>query len=72
MPSNTDAFLQDLFAQFAGLAGCGGSAHTMSCLRAASTQGLATGGSSTLANLTSALFPFGPIMWFSLPVICSQ
>ncbi|KAF7358178.1 Carboxylic ester hydrolase [Mycena venus] len=62
MPSSTDAFLQDLFAQFAGLAGCGGATDTMSCLRAASTQSLAVGGSSTLANLSSVLFPFGPIM----------
>ncbi|KAJ7259139.1 Alpha/Beta hydrolase protein [Mycena haematopus] len=62
MPSNTDTFVQNLFDQFAGLAGCGGTADIMSCLRAASTQSLAVGGSATLANRTSALFPFGPIL----------
>ncbi|KAJ7066895.1 Alpha/Beta hydrolase protein [Mycena belliarum] len=33
----------------------------MVCLRAAHTKTIATAGSSTLANLTSNLFPFGPI-----------
>ncbi|KAJ7914291.1 Alpha/Beta hydrolase protein [Mycena leptocephala] len=61
MPSNTDSFLEDLFVQFAGLAGCGSATNTMSCLRAAPTNSLALGGSATLANLSSALFPFGPI-----------
>jgi carboxylesterase type B len=41
--------------------GCGSATDTMSCLRAAPTDSLALGGSATLANLTSALFPFGPI-----------
>lgn len=41
--------------------GCGAAADTMSCLRAATTQTLAASGAATLANLTSALFPFGPI-----------
>ncbi|KAF8212843.1 Alpha/Beta hydrolase protein [Mycena galopus ATCC 62051] len=61
-PTNNDAFVQDLFVQFAGLAGCGGSADVMSCLRSASTSSLAFGGSATLANLSSELFPFGPIL----------
>jgi carboxylesterase type B len=34
----------------------------LSCLRAAPTDRLALGGSSTLANRTSALFPLGPIL----------
>ncbi|KAJ7078981.1 Alpha/Beta hydrolase protein [Mycena epipterygia] len=62
MPAHTDAFGEDLLAQFAGLAGCSGTRDTMSCLRSASTEQLAFGGSATLANLTSALFPFGPIL----------
>ncbi|KAJ6536952.1 Alpha/Beta hydrolase protein [Mycena capillaripes] len=62
MPAYTDAFVEDLLAQFAGLAGCGGAIDTMSCLRAASTEQLAFGGSAAHANLTSALFPFGPIL----------
>ncbi|KAJ6454195.1 alpha/beta-hydrolase [Mycena sanguinolenta] len=60
-PDNDDVSVQDLFEQFAGFAGCGGAADVMSCLRAASTQSLASGASLTRANLTSALFPFGPI-----------
>ncbi|KAJ7081727.1 Alpha/Beta hydrolase protein [Mycena epipterygia] len=62
MPAHTDAFVEDLLAQFAGLAGCSGARDTMSCLCSASTEQLAFGGSATLANLTSALFPFGPIL----------
>ncbi|KAJ7105963.1 Alpha/Beta hydrolase protein [Mycena epipterygia] len=62
MPAHTDTFVEDLLAQFAGLAGCSGARDTMSCLRSASTEQLASGGSATLANLTSALFPFGPIL----------
>ncbi|KAJ7683525.1 alpha/beta-hydrolase [Mycena rosella] len=64
LPHYTDAFIEDLFTQFAGLAGCGhidnGSA-TMACLRAAPTNTIATAGRNTLANLTSSLYPFGPI-----------
>ncbi|KAJ7089381.1 Alpha/Beta hydrolase protein [Mycena epipterygia] len=62
MPTHTNTFVEDLLAQFAGLAGCGGARDTMSCLRSASTEQLAFGGSAMLANLTSALFPFGPIL----------
>ncbi|KAJ7080839.1 Alpha/Beta hydrolase protein [Mycena epipterygia] len=62
MPAHTDTFVEDLLAQFAGLVGCSGARDTMSCLRSASTEQLAFGGSATLANLTSALFPFGPIL----------
>ncbi|KAJ7740305.1 alpha/beta-hydrolase, partial [Mycena metata] len=60
----TNVFIENLFTQFAGLAGCGKKATgaaTMSCLRAASTESLATAGSKTLTNLTSSLYPFGPI-----------
>ncbi|KAJ6473145.1 Alpha/Beta hydrolase protein [Mycena sanguinolenta] len=60
----TDTFIQDLFTQFAGFAGCEGSGNgsaIMACLRAAPTGTIATAGRDTLANLTSSLFPFGPI-----------
>ncbi|KAJ7166077.1 alpha/beta-hydrolase [Mycena filopes] len=64
LPHYNDTFIKTLFAQFAQFAGCGGSgsnAATMACLRAASTQTIATAGKNTLANRTSALYPFGPI-----------
>ncbi|KAJ7196925.1 Alpha/Beta hydrolase protein [Mycena pura] len=64
LPHYTDAFIEDLFMQFAGLAKCANSGNgpaIMACLRAASTKTIATAGSSTLVNLTSSLFPFGPI-----------
>ncbi|KAJ7263385.1 Alpha/Beta hydrolase protein [Mycena rebaudengoi] len=60
----TDTFVENLFTQFASLAGCGKKATgaaTMACLRNASTDTLATAGSKTLMNLTSSLYPFGPI-----------
>ncbi|KAJ7184688.1 Alpha/Beta hydrolase protein [Mycena filopes] len=60
----TDAVIENLFTQFAGLANCGNKATgaaTMACLRAASTNTLATAGSKTLKALTSSLYPFGPI-----------
>ncbi|KAJ6544335.1 Alpha/Beta hydrolase protein [Mycena capillaripes] len=64
LPRYTDPFIEDLFTQFAGLAGCGnrvnGSA-IMACLRAAPTRTIATAGRDNLANLTSALYPFGAI-----------
>ncbi|KAJ7736015.1 Alpha/Beta hydrolase protein [Mycena maculata] len=64
LPNYTDTFVEDLFTQFASLAGCGGQSSdedTMDCLRSASTKHLATAGSKTLANLTSSLYPFGPV-----------
>ncbi|KAJ7775714.1 alpha/beta-hydrolase, partial [Mycena maculata] len=64
LPSNTDVFVEDLFTQFTGLAGCGGgstSAAIMACLRAAPTNTLALAGAQTLENRTSSLYPFGPI-----------
>ncbi|KAJ7210644.1 alpha/beta-hydrolase [Mycena haematopus] len=64
LPHYTDTFIEDLFAQFAGLAGCGSSGNgpaIMACLRAAKTGTIATAGRDTLANLTSSLYPFGPI-----------
>ncbi|KAJ7124488.1 alpha/beta-hydrolase [Mycena epipterygia] len=64
LPHYTEPFIEDLFTEFAGLAGCGHSANgtaKMACLRAATTQTIATAGRNTLANLTSSLFPFGPI-----------
>ncbi|KAJ7683530.1 alpha/beta-hydrolase [Mycena rosella] len=61
LPHYSDAYVEDLFTQFAGLAGCGGSTDVMSCLRAAPTNTLALAGSKTLANRTSSLFPFTPI-----------
>ncbi|KAJ7174636.1 Alpha/Beta hydrolase protein, partial [Mycena filopes] len=65
LPKYNDAFVEDLFVQFAGLAGCGASGNgpaTMACLRAASTKTLATAGKNTLANRTSALYPIGPVV----------
>ncbi|KAJ7438847.1 alpha/beta-hydrolase [Mycena latifolia] len=44
--------------------GCGNSGNgsaIMACLRAAPTNTIATSGRNTLANLTSSLYPFGPI-----------
>ncbi|KAJ7151907.1 Alpha/Beta hydrolase protein [Mycena crocata] len=64
LPHYTDTFIEHLFTQFAGLAGCRNSGNgpaTMACLRAASTGTIATAGRDMLANLTSALYPFGPI-----------
>ncbi|KAJ7499882.1 alpha/beta-hydrolase [Mycena latifolia] len=64
LPHYTDTFIEDLFTQFAGLAGCGNSGNgtaIMTCLRAAPTNTIATAGRNTLANLTSSLYPFGPI-----------
>ncbi|KAF7349966.1 Carboxylic ester hydrolase [Mycena venus] len=64
LPHYTDAFVEDLFTQFAGFAGCGSSgsnAAIMTCLRAAPTNTLALAGSQTNANLTSTIYPFGPI-----------
>ncbi|KAJ7165652.1 Alpha/Beta hydrolase protein [Mycena crocata] len=64
LPHYTDVFIEDLFTKFAGFAGCGAGRSglaTMACLRAAPTNALALAGQNTLANLTSALFPFGPI-----------
>ncbi|KAJ7500513.1 Alpha/Beta hydrolase protein [Mycena galericulata] len=59
----TDAFVENLFTTFAGLAGCGNTtgAKTMSCLRKASTKSLATAGKDTLTTLPSSIYPFGPI-----------
>ncbi|KAJ7062775.1 alpha/beta-hydrolase [Mycena amicta] len=65
LPKYTDAFIETLFMQFAGLAGCAGSGNgsaIMACLRAAPTKTIATAGSNVLNNLTSALYPIGPIM----------
>ncbi|KAF7354617.1 Carboxylic ester hydrolase [Mycena sanguinolenta] len=64
LPHYTDTYIEDLFAQFTGLAGCGGSGNgsaIMACLRAAPTGTIATAGRDTLANLTSNLYPIGPI-----------
>ncbi|KAJ7983156.1 Alpha/Beta hydrolase protein [Mycena polygramma] len=61
----TDAFVENTFTEFAGLAGCGASdvgSAIMACLRAASTATIATAGAKTLTNLTSSLFPIGPIL----------
>ncbi|KAJ7476882.1 alpha/beta-hydrolase [Mycena galericulata] len=62
-PSYTDAFVEDLFTQFAGLAGCGSGsdATKMACLRALPTNTLALAGSKTNANRTSTLYPFQPV-----------
>ncbi|KAJ7039383.1 alpha/beta-hydrolase [Mycena alexandri] len=63
LPFYTDPFVEDLFTQFVGLAGCGtGSGATiMACLRAVPVNTLALAASQTLANRTSALYPFAPI-----------
>ncbi|KAJ7916276.1 Alpha/Beta hydrolase protein [Mycena leptocephala] len=64
LPHYTDAFIEDLFTKFAGLAGCGNSGNgpaIMACLRAAPTGTIATAGRNTLANMTSSLYPIGPI-----------
>jgi len=64
LPHYTDPFVEDLFTSFAELAGCGNSGNgpaKMACLRAVPTNTLSVAGNLTLANRTSALFPFGPI-----------
>ncbi|KAJ7165653.1 alpha/beta-hydrolase [Mycena crocata] len=63
LPHYSDTFVEDLFTQFAGLAGCGNAdaLTTMACLRAAPTNTLALAGSKTLANRTSSFYPFAPI-----------
>ncbi|KAJ7666612.1 Alpha/Beta hydrolase protein [Mycena polygramma] len=61
----TDTFIENLFTKFAGFAGCGNSGNgsaIMACLRAAPTGTIATAGKNTLANLTSSLYPIGPIL----------
>ncbi|KAJ7916275.1 alpha/beta-hydrolase [Mycena leptocephala] len=62
LPHYSDAFVEDLFTQFAVYSGCTGSASAvMACLRAAPTNTLALAGSKTLANRTSSFYPFAPI-----------
>ncbi|KAJ7235288.1 Alpha/Beta hydrolase protein [Mycena haematopus] len=62
LPHYNDAFTENLFSQFASLAGCSGTTSAiMTCLRAAPTNTLALAGSQTLANRTSSFYPFGPI-----------
>ncbi|KAJ6579632.1 Alpha/Beta hydrolase protein [Mycena vulgaris] len=64
LPHYTDPFVEDLFTKFVQLAGCGDrgiDSAKMACLRAASTNTIAVAGHDTHANLTSSLFPFGPI-----------
>ncbi|KAJ6490025.1 alpha/beta-hydrolase [Mycena sanguinolenta] len=62
LPHYNDIFTEDLFAQFAGFAGCSGTGSTiMACLRAAPTNTLALAGSQLLANRTSSIYPFAPI-----------
>ncbi|KAJ7469039.1 Alpha/Beta hydrolase protein, partial [Mycena latifolia] len=61
LPHYSDAFVEDLFTQFAGLAGCGCNATVMACLRAAPVNTLALAGSMAPASRTSSLYPFGPI-----------
>ncbi|KAJ7221309.1 Alpha/Beta hydrolase protein [Mycena pura] len=59
-----NVLVKNLFITFAGFAGCGSKSTdsaTMSCLRAASTNKLATAGSKTLQKMTSSLYPLGPI-----------
>ncbi|KAF7291782.1 Carboxylic ester hydrolase [Mycena chlorophos] len=64
LPEVTDTYSENLFTQFATLAGCdsGNSSEIMTCLRAASTKKIATAGSDVLNNLTSALYPIAPIL----------
>lgn len=62
LPHYTDAFVENLFKQFAGFAGCGGSPTVMPCLRALPVNKLALAGSKILANRTSSLYPLAPIM----------
>ncbi|KAJ7775700.1 Alpha/Beta hydrolase protein [Mycena maculata] len=64
LPHYTDPYVEDLFTQYAGLAGCGSSGNgpaIMACLRAAPTDTLALAGKQTLANRTSTSYPIAPI-----------
>lgn len=63
LPDFSDPFIEGLFTQFAGLAGCGNmnDATTMACLRAKPVNTLASAGASTNANRTASLFPIAPV-----------
>ncbi|KAF7354614.1 Carboxylic ester hydrolase [Mycena sanguinolenta] len=62
LPHYNDTFAENLFAQFAGFAGCSGTGSAiMACLRAAPTNTLALAGSQILANRSSSFFPLAPI-----------
>ncbi|KAJ7618531.1 Alpha/Beta hydrolase protein [Roridomyces roridus] len=64
LPHYTDSFVEDLFTQFAGFAGCGSSGTgdaIMACLRAAPVNTIASAGSKILGNRTSSLYPLAPI-----------
>ncbi|KAG6812960.1 hypothetical protein H0H92_015079 [Tricholoma furcatifolium] len=59
-PSYNSAYVEDIFQQFATLAGC--ESDVMNCLRAAEGNTLALAGSQTIASRTSTLFVFAPIL----------
>ncbi|KAF7314898.1 Carboxylic ester hydrolase [Mycena indigotica] len=59
-----DPFVEDLFSQFVKNADCGKRSNdpaTVACLRNASSEVLASAGRQTLQNMTSSLYPFGPV-----------
>ncbi|KAF9465706.1 alpha/beta-hydrolase [Collybia nuda] len=64
LPSFTDFYVQDIFMQFSGLAGCNpsGEIDVMSCLRSADSNTLALAGSHTIGARASTLFTFAPII----------
>ncbi|KAF7300956.1 Carboxylic ester hydrolase [Mycena indigotica] len=61
-PDYNSDFVQGLFSQFVGFAGCSdlNSAQTMSCLRALPVNTIALAGSRVNANRTATLYPFAP------------
>ncbi|KAJ7062789.1 alpha/beta-hydrolase [Mycena amicta] len=62
LPEYNSNFIQDLYSQFIGFAGCTGlaDAATMACLRALPVNAIALAGSKVNANRTASLYPFAP------------
>ncbi|KAK0205335.1 Alpha/Beta hydrolase protein [Desarmillaria ectypa] len=63
MPLYNDSYPEELFSQFASLAGCGGlGSDTLKCLRAANSSVLTVAGNATIDQRASTLYPFAPIV----------
>ncbi|KAK7028001.1 hypothetical protein VNI00_015088 [Paramarasmius palmivorus] len=61
MPDYNDPYLEDVFQQFASLAGCNPTQpNVMSCLRALDAGAIASAGSRLIASRNSTLYVFAP------------
>ncbi|KAF5381500.1 hypothetical protein D9757_008170 [Collybiopsis confluens] len=60
MPSCNSDYINDIFNDFVGFAGCSSSSNPMTCLLAAKASTLASAGTKLLSNRTSTLFVFDP------------